>query len=104
MKQSVAAACAAAAAQVRAEADEKLQPELESDAGLTTDVLRSHLQASVSGLLPDASAQVGSAMQERRAGHITLPFGHLGCTLHPAHCWACSMALSLECSRDDSII
>ena len=62
MKQSVAAACAAAAAQVRTEADEKLQPELESDAGLTADILRSHLQASVSGLLPDASAQVGSAM------------------------------------------
>ena len=104
IKQSVAAACTAAAAQVRAEADEKLQPELATNAGLTADILRSQLQASVSGLLSDASAQVGSAMQEHRAGHVTLASRHLGRTLHPAHYWACSTALSLEWSHIYSVL
>ena len=100
MKQSMAAACTAAAAQARAEADEKLQAELETDGGLTADILRSHLQASVSALLSDASAQVGSAMQGHRAGHMTLTSTQLGDTMRPAHCWACSMALRLRWSRE----
>ena len=89
MKQSVAAACTAAAAQVRAEADKNLQPTQlgqETDAGLTADALRSCLQASVSRLLPDASARVGSALQEHRAGQMTLPSRNLSSASHPAHC------------------
>ena len=104
MKQSVAAACTAAAAQVRAAADEELQAQLETDAGLAADILRPHLQASVSGLLPDASAQVRRAAQEHRAGHMTLTSTQLGDTLRPAHSWACSMALRLGWSREYRVI
>ena len=87
MKQSVAAACTAAAAQVHAEADEKLQPELETGAGLTADNLRSHLQASVDRLLSGASAQVGGARQDGRAGgtsHCHLDTWVAPCTLSTA--------------------
>ena len=58
MKAAVAEACRGAAAQLRAEAGQRVTSATESSTALTADILRSQLQLAVPLLLLDASSKV----------------------------------------------